>query len=108
MNYDKLTNQNNGRPQKEEPDKNRAPKAIFVAIAAYGALKLLGGVWPYLTELVYKVRAEVGTAAYSVGVIGGADGPTAVFVTGEEWTTYLFAALCLVAGIVGFIRVSRK
>lgn len=34
--------------------------------------------------------------SYSIGIIGGADGPTAVFVTGRfPWEIILIAAVCV-------------
>ena len=44
--------------------------------------------------------------AYSVGIIGGADGPTAVFVTGNPLPLILTAATVLVILLV--IRYFRK
>lgn len=42
--------------------------------------------------------------AYSIGIIGGADGPTAVFVTGRfPWEIVLIVLLAVCAGI-WFIR----
>ena len=45
--------------------------------------------------------------AYSVGIIGGADGPTAVFVTGNPLPG-LLAAAAIVLGLVLLIRHFKK
>ena len=38
--------------------------------------------------------------AYSIGIIGGADSPTAVFVTGRfPWEILLLAVICVGAAI---------
>lgn len=38
--------------------------------------------------------------SHSIGVIGGADGPTAIFVTGRfPWEIILLAAACIAAAI---------
>lgn len=43
--------------------------------------------------------------AYSIGIIGGADGPTAIFVTGRfPWEILLLAAVCIAAVIWYFKR----
>ena len=43
--------------------------------------------------------------AYSIGIIGGADGPTAIFVTGRfPWEIILLVACCIGAVIWYFIR----
>ena len=47
--------------------------------------------------------------AASIGIIGGADGPTAIFVTtspGFDWDIVLMAGL-LIGGIAGFLRLRR-
>lgn len=40
----------------------------------------------------------------SVGIIGGADGPTAVFVSGTVWPWALFAAALLALALVLLLR----
>ena len=43
--------------------------------------------------------------AYSIGIIGGADGPTAIFVTGRfPWEIVLFAVVCIGVAIWYFKR----
>lgn len=43
--------------------------------------------------------------AMSIGIIGGADGPTAVFVTGRfPWEIVLLAVICIAAAIWFFKR----
>ena len=44
----------------------------------------------------------------SIGTIGGADGPTAIFATAPLWLHYLIPVGMLVMGIVGFVRLSRS
>ena len=36
--------------------------------------------------LLLSMAACGGDEAVSIGIIGGADGPTAIFVTGPDWT----------------------
>lgn len=85
----------------------------FLACALYGGVKLLGGLWVNLVYwfcvLVMEVRSQfVPNEAYSVGVIGGADGPTAIFLTTPVWTHYLIPVLALAVGIWGFLYFSRR
>lgn len=81
---------------------------LFAACAGYGAVRLLGGLWVNLIYLGVQVWDHVSqkTMAVSIGVIGGADGPTAVFVTTPPWVPYLLPAVLLIGGIWGFIRLS--
>ena len=50
--------------------------------------------------------------ALTIGIIGGADGPTAIFVTGgpTAWEVLLLAAVgvAVIAGVVFFVRKHRK
>lgn len=50
----------------------------------------------------------IGTEAASVGIIGGADGPTAIFVTSttpvSSWMVYLLTVLVIVLTVVYLIR----
>lgn len=50
--------------------------------------------------------------ALTVGIIGGADGPTAIFITGKPsaWEVLLLAAgiAAVVAGVVFLVRKHRK
>ncbi len=45
----------------------------------------------------------------SVGIIGGADGPTAVFITTGDWTSWIIPILAVLAcvGVWYFIRKKR-
>ena len=46
--------------------------------------------------------------AQSIGIIGGADGPTAIFVTGDPVTTVLSAVLAAAIAIVLLKFILRK
>ena len=42
--------------------------------------------------------------AYSIGIIGGADGPTAIFLTGRFPWEIIIAAALIVAAVVWLIK----
>lgn len=111
-----------GSPKKAASDLNEQMKEyayrkspwrfLFLACAAYGAAKLLGGLWVNLVYwffiLFMDVRSQlVPNEAYSVGVIGGADGPTAIFVTTPDWVHWLLPVAALGVGIWGYLRLRR-
>ena len=53
---------------------------------------------------------NIQTTAVTIGIIGGADGPTAIFVTGPSpalWLKILFAAAIVAAGIL-FLLLRNK
>ena len=43
----------------------------------------------------------------STGAIGGADGPTAIFVTTPAWTRPAWMAALLIIGVVGYLLLRR-
>ena len=46
-------------------------------------------------------------SAYSMGVIGGADGPTAIFITGPNWTRMIVGILIFAALAAGVILLKK-
>lgn len=82
---------------------------LFAACAVYGGVKLLGGLWVNLLYLGVRVwdHFSTDTMAVSIGVIGGADGPTAVFVTAPLWIQYLIPLVLLIVGVWGFFRLGH-
>lgn len=78
---------------------------LCLALAALGALCIAyRGLPGFLLMLFNKANNA------SVGIIGGADGPTAIFVTTSPDTllySYGMSALLLVMGLLGFIALSR-
>lgn len=80
----------------------------FLGAAVGGGLYLLGEV--VSMSLVYLIT---GSEAASIGVIGGADGPTAIFLTSCVDTPtaemkILLSVIALAAGIFGFYKFSRR
>lgn len=80
---------------------------LFAAMAAYGAAELLGGLAAKLFALFSAMDFMMSNEAVSIGIIGGADGPTAVFVTTPGWMHYINPVLFLMIGIYGFQRLRR-
>lgn len=79
---------------------------VFGAAAIYGAWELLGSLIGGLAVLLFAASHP---NAGSVGIIGGADGPTAIFVTTRAPQLYHFVipALLLIVGIWGFVRFRK-
>ena len=81
---------------------------LFAAVAAYGAAKLIKIM---LGQILYWVmRAQVmltPSTSASVGVIGGADGPTAIFVTAPAVVSHAVPVVLLAVGIFGFLRLCK-
>lgn len=82
-------------------------KWICLALILAGGYELLGSVITWILSLAMTVREiSVGEAA-TIGIIGGADGPTAIFVTRPAWTGYVLPVVCLLIGIVGFLKLRK-
>ena len=86
-------------------------KAISIIAIVAGGLVLLSVAAPVLIGdiLEFQMKAQV---AGTVGIIGGADGPTAVMVTGvtrvgSAVIEVVVGVLLIVAGICG-LRKSKK
>lgn len=108
-----------GTPKKAAADLNEQMKEftyrkspwryLFAACAIYGAAELLGGIAARLLYLFLRdplLSVSIGEAA-ATGIIGGADGPTAIFVTTPGWTSWVVPCVLLILGIWGFLRLSR-
>ena len=83
-------------------------RVICIACIVLGAAELLGTFAAWLLTWVFTAPSfPVGQAA-SVGIIGGADGPTAIFIAGPAWTAYLLPAAILALGIFGLQKLKKR
>ena len=76
---------------------------------AFLALAILCALWLAWYLGLTMFTQILANEAASLGVIGGADGPTAIFVTtspGFDWDIVLATGL-LIGGIAGFLRLRR-
>ena len=76
---------------------------LFLGIAAIGGVQL--GVFVAFFGAV--LLGFTGPEAASIGIIGGADGPTAIFVTTPAWTRPAWMAALLIIGVVGYLLLRR-
>ena len=104
-----------GSPRKAAADLNEQMKEFayrkspwrypFAVAAAFGAAKLLKLLVGQILYWTMQIPLRLESA--SIGVIGGADGPTAVFVTSSPAMGHIAAVMLLIVGIWGFLRLSR-
>ena len=86
----------------------------------FGAAAVLSGLWLILYAILRRFGLLLNTLkwsfspnkAASIGIIGGADGPTAIFVAGNTggnptWDVML-VVLILIGSIYGFIRLGKS
>ena len=81
-------------------------KILFATLAICGAASLLGSLISCIIAYFVGVSLAVSESA-TVGVIGGADGPTAIFVTAPRWTGLLISLGALLIGTLGFLLLRR-
>ncbi len=78
----------------------------FLALAVVAGWNLLTNYLP-AAVISWYAQSILSREAASVGIIGGADGPTAIFLTGPIWGYAAFFAILLVAGILGYVLLKR-
>ena len=85
---------------------NRNSPWRFLCLAA----AILSGLWLIIDNILpWLMLKTLPTEAASIGIIGGADGPTAILVTSQPagfWND-LIPLVILILGIVGFLRLGR-
>lgn len=80
---------------------------VFLAAALYGLWELMGGLMAWFLYLAFQDPfLSVGEAS-SIGIIGGADGPTAIFITAPDWMQWTVPVLLAAVGISGFLLLRR-
>ncbi len=82
---------------------------VLLVLAGIAAAFLLVMLWQYVM-LTFQLRDLFGPGANSIGIIGGADGPTAITVAsgGPMWPVFLFAGVVLAAVITLAVVLIRK
>lgn len=90
----------------EEAYRKSPWRFLFAAMALYGGGRLLKSVLTQaaLLGIFWQIRHQ---NAASIGIIGGADGPTAVFVTGPVWGWLVLDCLLAAVGIFGYLRLRK-
>lgn len=83
-------------------------RLIATVCVLYGGCQLLRFLWAKLLIWILRIQSAASISeAATIGIIGGADGPTAVFVTAPNLVSCWFPALFLLAGI-GLLIIVRK
>lgn len=110
-----------GKPKKAAADLNEQMKEYAYRKSPWRfvflALAILSAAWILLSRLFLYFGMLLNTLhvtfspnfSASIGVIGGADGPTSIFVAGPagfDWDAAIMIAV-LVIGILGFFRLRR-
>lgn len=84
---------------------------VLSALLAVGSVPFLGTYGAYLWSLwrVWLSEHTVPNTARSIGIISGADGPTAIFITvGARMEIYLLLGGILLAGALGLFLWAGK
>lgn len=78
---------------------------LFLGIAAIGGVRLLYD--GFVSLIGYFILRRELVQSGGAAAIGGADGPTAIFVTTPAWTRPAWMAALLIIGIVGYLLLRR-
>lgn len=83
-------------------------KVLSIISITVGCLVLLGLATPLIVGLILKAQ----TAASTVSIIGGADGPTAIFIAGtigagSVVVEIIIGVLLIVLGILGLKKCKK-
>jgi len=81
---------------------------FFSACSLYGALELLSVLIAYIFLFCQSVSSYFPAEASSIGIIGGADGPTAIFITTTQQGSFMIPVLMLLMGIGGILWLRHK
>lgn len=80
---------------------------LFGMLTVCGTVGLAWGVVPRFIARIIGASFTAGEAL-SIGVIGGADGPTAIYVGPSRWMGSIISAAALAVGIVGILVLSLR
>jgi len=79
---------------------------VFLVLIVFCCMALIFGTLIGILSLLLSIHQE----SFSLGIIGGADGPTAIFVTSSP-DSFIFNLLpyllLLAVGVLGFYKLSR-
>ena len=84
-------------------------KAVSILLATAGILMIAIGAIPKIATLV----TNVSSAAQAISVIGGADGPTSVFIAGKigpdfGWISIIAGVILFITGFLLFMKQRRR
>ncbi|TZE80683.1 sodium ion-translocating decarboxylase subunit beta [Calorimonas adulescens] len=83
--------------------KEKIMKAIAILTILCGLFTFISVLSSYLLPLYLSYKFNIDTRnAGSIGIIGGADGPTAIYVSGQ-FSSHLFTAIFALLTILGII-----
>lgn len=93
---------------KEFACKRNPWRFAFLALAVWGFFEIFPGILANVLMLILHIRVKFSSDA-SVGIIGGADGPTAIFLTSNpNWIHHVIPVLAILIGIIGYIKLKKS
>lgn len=93
----------------------RRQRIIAIVLTAVTTIiTIVSASWKFIICMYLQYKFQISADDYastsSIGIIGGADGPTAIFISGKQdldITTFIFALLSVV-GIIYLILTSKR
>lgn len=88
--------------------KKKIWQLVCLLLAVWGVVKITPGIFGNLMCRCFSLKANFFPSdASTVGIIGGADGPTAIFITGPGWSSYVLPVLAIVIGVLGYVKLQK-
>lgn len=81
---------------------------LCLVAALYGLWELLGNLTAKLLCLFLKDPVLTAGQASSIGIVGGADGPTAIFITTPGCAHWIVPLVILSTGLAGFLYLRKQ
>lgn len=89
-------------------DKKKTWQLLCLALIVWGAVQIFPGIFVKLMWLCFNLKANFSpNDSFSVGIIGGADGPTAIFLTSPAWVHYGIPVLAIIVGVFGYLKLRK-
>ena len=84
------------------PTVRKILKFLCIACIVYGIMTLSGPLAVNILYLFLQPDMDISVSeTASIGIIGGADGPTSILIAASSWVSYLPALILLLIGAVG-------
>lgn len=96
------------KDNKKEKAFRKRPWLWLCLVVLYGLWELLGNLTARILYLFLKAPVLTAGQAASIGIIGGADGPTAIFITTPGWVHWIVPLVFLTVGLAGFLYLNKQ
>lgn len=92
-----------------KPNLRKILEWLCIACIVYGIVTLSGPLTVNILYLLVSTNMDFSASeTVSIGIIGGADGPTSILLAVSPWINYVFPFAVLILGVTGLYCLRRK